>query len=141
MKKFFNLIYFTWCLPQTILGAIFYFLLRITGKCEKAIVYKSNTFLCYTNNACVSLGKFIFCYKYKTSDRVDTEAQTRMNDHEYGHVLQGFLLGPLYLLVIGLPSITWNALFEKYRQRNGISYYSFYTEKWADAWGKVRRNI
>lgn len=27
--------------------------------------------------------------------------------HEYGHQLQSYILGPLYLLIIGLPSGLW----------------------------------
>ena len=52
--------------------------------------------------------------------------------HEYGHSIQSKILGPLYLLVIGLPSIIWAGLFEKYRNKHKISYYSFFTEKWAN---------
>jgi hypothetical protein len=50
------------------------------------------------NQGAVSLGQFIFIF-------------SRYNDvgfierHEYGHTIQSHLLGPLYLLVIGLPSI------------------------------------
>ncbi len=47
------------------------------------------------------------------------------------------LLGPLYLLVIGLPSLLWAALHEKVAP--GRSYYWFYTERWADRLGGVER--
>ena len=57
--------------------------------------------------------------------------------HERGHQIQSFILGPLYLLIIGLPSIIWCRCFENYRKTNDISYYSFYTEKWANKLGKV----
>ena len=59
--------------------------------------------------------------------------------HEYGHTLQSKILGPLYLFVIGLPSLIWAGCFEDYRKENKISYYDFYTEKWADKLGGVNR--
>lgn len=61
--------------------------------------------------------------------------------HEYGHTRQSKMLGPLYLLVIGLPSIIWAGCFDKYREKNNVSYYSFYTESWADKLGGVERNL
>jgi hypothetical protein len=59
--------------------------------------------------------------------------------HEYGHTIQSHKLGLVYLLVIGLPSLIWAGCFEKYRKKHGVSYYSFYTEKWADKLGGVER--
>jgi hypothetical protein len=59
--------------------------------------------------------------------------------HEYGHTVQSRRLGPLYLLVIGLPSIIWAGCFESYRKKHNISYYSFYTERFADKLGGVKR--
>jgi len=59
--------------------------------------------------------------------------------HEYGHTIQSHKLGPLYLLVIGLPSVVWAGCFENYRKKHNISYYSFYTEASADKLGRVKR--
>lgn len=50
--------------------------------------------------------------------------------HEYGHVVQSKILGPLYLFVIGLPSIIHAAIDCKTCKKKG--YYHFYTEKWAN---------
>lgn len=55
---------------------------------------------------------------------------------EYGHVRQSRILGPLYLLVVGIPSLIWAAYWTPQR---GVSYCSFYTEKWADKLGGVIR--
>lgn len=78
----------------------------------------------------ISLSRFIFaddaCY------------QSAIIKHEYGHTLQSKQLLILYLLVIGLPSLTWNRLFRRYRLRNNKSYYSFYTESWANKLGGYR---
>lgn len=57
--------------------------------------------------------------------------------HEYGHVKQSRILGPLYLFVIGIPSLLWACWYRKHKRG---SYYAFYTEKWADRLGGVIRN-
>ncbi len=51
--------------------------------------------------------------------------------HEYGHTLQSIILGPLFLPVVGLPSLLWAGLpvFRKYREKSAVSYYRFYTER------------
>ena len=59
--------------------------------------------------------------------------------HEYGHTIQSHKLGPLYLFVIGAPSLIWAGCFEKYRIKHNKSYYSFFTERWADKLGGVKR--
>lgn len=57
-------------------------------------------------------------------------------NHEYGHTRQSIYLGPLYLLIIGIPSVLW-LLYHRIDRRR--SYYWFYTEKWADRLGGVTR--
>ena len=57
--------------------------------------------------------------------------------HEYGHCLQSRLLGPFYLIVIGLPSLLWALWWHPGRR---IGYYDFYTERWADRLGGVNRS-
>ena len=72
----------------------------------------------------LSLGEYIFL----NNNRVASIK------HEYGHSIQSKYLGPLYLLVIGIPSLIW-AIFGK----RGDAYYAFYTERWADKLGGVDR--
>lgn len=75
------------------------------------------------NNGAVSLGMFIFMFgEYWIGDE-ETKA------HEYGHSIQSKILGPLYLLVIGLPSIIWAAFIYRFTKK---SYFWFYTEAWAN---------
>ena len=57
-------------------------------------------------------------------------------NHEYGHTRQSLYLGPFYLFVVGIPSLLWAWYWNPSR---GVSYYSFYTEKWADKLGGVIR--
>lgn len=80
----------------------------------------------------MSLGLFIF---------VPANASERFLSHEYGHCLQSLILGPLYLLAVGLPSLLWAGLpiFRNLREKRSRSYYSFYTERWADALAKIKR--
>jgi RHS repeat-associated protein len=50
--------------------------------------------------------------------------------HEFGHNLQSPRLGPLWLPVIGIPSLSHNIIWKLFGQN--WSYYSFYTERWAN---------
>ena len=58
--------------------------------------------------------------------------------HEYGHTIQSLILGPLYLIVIGIPSALWGFLpnLHKKRKDDQISYFSFFTEGWANRLGE-----
>jgi hypothetical protein len=51
--------------------------------------------------------------------------------HEFGHYRQSLLLGPLYLPLIGLPSVCW-AMVKKAGLFAAVPYCAFPTERWAD---------
>ncbi len=82
----------------------------------------------------LGLGTFIFI----TKDAMTDERREFTLKHEYGHTLQSIILGPLFLPVVGLPSLLWAGLlvFRKYREKNAVSYYRFYTERWANFLGE-----
>ena len=61
--------------------------------------------------------------------------------HEYGHTIQSRMLGPVYLLVIGLPSIIWAGCFDSWRKKHKKSYYWFYPEAWANKLGGVKEEV
>ena len=135
MKKFFEIIkkvlfvavQITWGLPQTLTGAfVFLFTEGKTGTYRCAVHKK------WKKSEGLSLGLFMF-----TSPR----ASGRIKDHEYGHCLQSLILGPLYLPLIGLPSLIWcsSGKADGYRKRKKKDYFSFYTEKTADALGKAKK--
>lgn len=124
MKVLKNILFWTWCLPQTLVGLIVKFIFK--GKRVDDVYYSFNSKL-----GSISLGKYIFLYENHLSDEY-------VRKHEYGHQIQSFILGPLYLLVIAVPSLIWCGCFEKYRKKNNISYYSFYTEKWANKLGGIK---
>lgn len=83
----------------------------------------------------VSLGKYIFLCPSHWDN-------TTVLSHEYGHQKQSQMLGWLYLFVIGIPSFLWacfHRYFAKFLKKHNITYYWFYTEKWADKLGGVKR--
>lgn len=114
------LMYF-WQLPQNLLGALYRDLLSYKEKAY--LITSTKDFDVYAKDTpgSVTLGRYIFL-----SSRADEETIL----HETGHVKQSKILGPLYLLVIGLPSILWAAIHKKIAPKK--SYYHFYTEKWAN---------
>lgn len=125
--------FFIWGLPQNIVGGIMYLIL--VRKSKSKTKHKDSFVLQMDKNiGAVSLGMFIFLF----SDFGDITVETIK--HEYGHSIQSKILGPLYLLVIGLPSILWAGFGDKYRAEKNISYYDFYTEKWANHLGKAYQN-
>lgn len=129
-----NIIKTIWELPQTALG---YIILKVT----KADTFRINWCGCdvysWKINGGLSLGKYIFI-PFKPGTTINYGVMQYIK-HEHGHSIQSQYLGWLYLLVIGLPSLVWCNCFGKYRAKHGISYYSFYTEKWADKLGGVDR--
>lgn len=131
MKKLF---WFIWGLPQNIIGLILYIIFRIKGRKRGIHGKQGDSYFCSVpgNGSAVSLGMFIIVFGIY-------QDYSTILKHEYGHSIQSKILGPLYLLVIGIPSITWAGLFRGYRATTGASYYWFYTERWADKLGGVSR--
>jgi len=126
-----DLILYLWQLPQNIVG----FLLSLVFKTEKSLIYKGvrvriNHRL---NGKAISLGNYIFfgVYPYDSYSWRDVK-------HEWGHARQSVYLGPLYLFVVGIPSLIHN-LFSKYDPSDPKKYYRFYCEKWADELAGIKR--
>lgn len=81
---------------------------------------------------------FFYIFLTDTYLKKSEERQNQLKAHEYGHCIQSLYLGWLYLLVIGIPSFLWANVFYPPVHRR-CSYYSFYTERWADKLGGVVR--
>ena len=128
MNKLKKLIFSIWELPQNIFG----FGAKLIFKTTPVAVFSDVTVYKWNGPGGVSLGKYIF---------VDNPANLNMVKHEYGHRLQSKKLGPIYLLVIGLPSFGWAWFGNGYRKKTGRSYYWFYTEAWADKLGGIERKL
>ena len=110
----------TWGSVQSLVGAVMF--LCFVGK--KHYIFHGAVVTEWNYGGSVSLGQFIFLSKGRDDVR----------PHEFGHSIQSLILGPLYLLVIGLPSVLWAGLpvCRSVRCRRRMSYFDFYTERWAD---------
>ena len=133
MKKIVDIMLFIWQLPQNLV-ALFYILILHWE--EKILVTKNGIKFYYNPNMItgVSLGNYVFLSRYHVNNN-------NAYDHEYGHCLQSRILGPLYLIVIGIPSAI-NNIVDRIIIRYGENvvnrnYYSFYTEKWANRLGGI----
>lgn len=138
-KALYILIQCTWGLPQTLVGFVL-FLINIR---KRHYFYHGCIATEWKSLSSISLGLFIFVSvakspaKRKGKHISSEEAEKSLVVHEYGHTIQSLFLGPLYLPVIGLPSLIW-ATVPKYvqKRKNGTSYSSFWTEKGANRLGE-----
>ncbi len=130
----------TWGCLQTLLGFIV-FLFHIK---DEHFSYHGAVVTKWKSKSSVSLGMFVFITnspffadKFKDEIPLD-ELNNRLLVHEYGHTVQSLILGPLYLIVMGIPSTLWGFLpnLAKKRREHKISYFSFFTEKWANNLGE-----
>ncbi len=130
----------TWGILQTVLGLV-NFLVNI--KCPH-FRYHGALITKWKNKSSVSLGMFVFVtdepfFCDKLTEYSKEELSSRLLVHEYGHTIQSLILGPLYLIVIGIPSTLWGFLepLNKMRKEKQISYFSFFTESWANTLGEL----
>ncbi len=115
-----------WGFPQTLLGfAVF----LCTVKAPR-YHYHGAIVTEWKKRTGLSLGLFLFV--------PEGEEGKDFLVHEYGHTIQSLLLGPLYLIVIGIPSVLWCNLpcFAILRSQRRISYQKLYTERWANRLGE-----
>ena len=123
----------TWGFPQTLLGAVIAVGLR---GCPRGR-YRNAVVTYWRKDAGLSLGLFLFLPQSAApspSDGSMSSSGERLHRHEYGHTVQSLILGPLYLPVVGLPSLVWASfppLARKWRSGDR-DYYSFVTERTAD---------
>lgn len=120
-----NLILFIWQLPQHLLAILYIgYLVMMCKDLGVDSRYKQAIVIPCVMRGAVTLGYYVF---------VGLNSEYRKTvKHELGHTIQSKILGPLYLIVIGIPSITYCGLrriFPSLRKKN---YYDFYTEKWAN---------
>lgn len=134
MKK---ILLWLWQLPQNLLGIVCslkydrsrpYF-----TKDEDIIV---NVYFKSWFNSGVSLGDVIILDNIY--DRVPDKTLFNIIYHEHGHQKQSRILGPLYLIIIGLPSLLGNIVFRIFKI-NSKYYYKQPWEAWADKLGGVVR--
>ena len=120
-----------WQLPQNILGLL---VILFTGAFKTT--WTSVWVASKRSYFGVSLGNYIIFG--------GTDGSADSLKHEYGHQKQSVYLGPLYLLLIGLPSIIGN-IYDKIAHRawdfqsRYCWYYKLPWEAWADKLGGVIR--
>lgn len=131
MKIVIDILLYLWQLPQNLLGLLLVAVLRP----EQSYPFgdampMSRLYYASRMRGGISLGRYLIvasCYK---------DYNGRTEAHELGHYWQSLFLGPLYLFVIGIPSLVWAAVWRPGGRRD---YYQFYTEAWADKLGGVER--
>ncbi len=135
----FIILQWSWGIVQNIVGL---FILLVNIKC-KHYYYKGTIVTVWKKQEyCMGIGMFIFmsgqCPADAEQKLSSKETFEKTKVHEYGHTIQSIILGPLFLPVIGLPSCLWANIpkLKRYRKNNRVSYYSFYTEKWANYLGE-----
>ena len=128
-RRLLQLLTWTWCLPTTLVALVAgWFTVVVLG--GRAAPYRGATVVRsprLRNLGGVCLGPVILVADSASPDLVA---------HEWGHFRQHLRLGPLYLLVIGVPSVT-HALWHQLRGGTFPAYFHFWTEAWADHLGGV----
>ena len=112
-----------WQLPQNLIGLLYYCTIR--DEITKTIKPDDNSYSLYLKRSSggISLGKYVFAPAYS----YDLEFVMK---HEVGHNIQSRMLGPLYLIIIGIPSLLWAMTHKKLFPNK--DYYWFYPERWAN---------
>lgn len=107
-----------WQLPQLIVAAV---MLPFLGDIKlKASRHYNFCFVASKMAGGISLGPIAY-----VSPRAGKEVVAHELD---GHTVDSKIWGPLYLFIIGLPSLTWAGTYLKKRK----CYYDFYTERLAN---------
>ena len=115
---------YIWQLPQNLLGWLLSRGYKNIKGVEGVKIYEKSGKHIYG----VSLGDYIVfggSYHTHTDDL-----------HEYGHHIQSVVLGPLYLLIVGIPSVLFNVI-SRISPKFSDRYYERYPENWADDLGGV----
>lgn len=114
-----KLLSYIWQLPQNLLGLAMYKYYKGYEICTKEICGSDiRCKLSSDMHGGCTLGNYIVL------------GSDKFLRHELGHTKQSKILGPLYLLVIGLPSLIHAAIHSKVCKNK--DYYHFYTERCAN---------
>lgn len=126
-----NILLYLWQLPQHVLALLVICATHAKPTVKQHLKYYETRF-----NIGVSLGNYIILHPSPS-----------LNDlrHEYGHTRQSRLLGPLYLPVVGIPSLLRNLydrLFHRHwsPSRSAKWYYTSFPESWADNLAHIHRH-
>ena len=139
LKIFKEIVLYIWQLPQNLLGLI----LLLIMKYDATLTLDNGNVVYFSRNMSggISLGRYSIINSYyaglKIGDKKIKPKEELMEldvvKHEgIGHGTQSRWLGPLYLPVIGLPSIIWAWLYGSIIPYTRNGYYKWYTEAWSD---------
>ena len=134
MGKVKRILLWAYQLPQHLLAMLIFVYLNLFRGVKEDIEWKkSRLFIAKTKRLewGVSLGFYVFLTPAFAGD-------IRTIQHEYGHTRQSMMLGPLYLLAVGVPSFVRASIWYVFRKLNR-DYYKGYPEAWADRLGGVNR--
>lgn len=130
-----NLLLLIWQLPQFIVGVI----VACFWRTEFIVNYYTQHVICFystkQHRGGLSLGPIVLLDRPLLTSATTALAENTER-HELGHSRQSKIFGPFYLIIIGLPSFIHKCLYDI---NTGKDYYDFWTEKWADKLGGVKR--
>lgn len=132
---------FAWELPQNLLGAANLFAQRRAGNVRDVRRERGRTMIELVGDGAVSLGQFVF---FGTRDNRYVPVGHENRNHEYGHSIQSRALGPLYLPLVGVPSVARVVYAMAYRTVTGerwSGYYEGWPERSADRLGGVDTSL
>ena len=132
---------YTWELPQSLLGLAYYAYLRLRGGILGVERRPDGRHVVHTRATGLSLGAWVFWARLG-GDPVPPERDVT-RAHELGHAVQSRRHGPLYLLTVGLPSVSRAAYAWWHLHRTGRwwdRYYDAWPEDDADRLGGIRRD-
>lgn len=136
-KWLWRCVLFAWELPQNIGGLATYLNLRRKGKILKT-EFAQERFFIETPHRGVSLGLFVF-WTRRSNRHKNLPNDCKM--HEFGHSIQSRMLGPLYLVIVGLPSAVrhlYSIWHIRQTGKNWDAYYAGFPENWADKLGGIK---
>lgn len=126
-----------WEGPQTALGALNLGLELARRGVARITRENDRIFVELRGSRAISLGHLIF---WSTVDSPFVRVNPDNKLHEYGHALQSRLLGPFYLLIVGVPStmrVAYAAAQYVFTRKPWDGYYGGFPENWADRLGGV----
>lgn len=132
----------TWGFFQSLLGFVFFFIFMKSPQDWYYGCIRTR----WPLRGGISLGLFIFTPdERRMSSLSSSYTKKKWRDycagvsvHEFGHTIQSLIMGPFYLPIVGLVSLTWARAdyFRQKRRRENIPYSACWTESWANNLGE-----
>lgn len=138
MQTFTYVLLYIWQLLQNIIGLI----LIAWYKPQRVHKLDNGVKVYYTHKmkGGISLGNYcIINTGHYRKDINESLKRDTVRHEAIGHTKQSRILGPLYLFLVGIPSLIWAGLYGSVIKSTKNGYYKFYTEKWADIIAGVKR--